>query len=446
MKLARVIIFISLAVVACLLSACGDDGSSSADGSWKNSSALVDNARYPLIGSDGNGNMTTVWVQPDGIYSAYFDSQLGWGAPLRIAERTASYINFRDIHLAVNAKGDAVVAWVHEGDSANYFIQTVKYTAGSGWSAPQQLTPPNTVFSLDLALDANSTAMIAWTGWDFPVARRNVFASRSMQSSGWDAPQPIGTNTWDAQYPRIAVDGAGNAFVFWAEGEFASNNVYVNHYTVDSGWSTPQHIAANTGSALWTNISFDKTGNAMAVWAQQDSTTRTHIYSCRYVAGNGWGSAVIIDSNTLDSTEPALTMESSGVFRAVWVQFTGTGSDVYSSRTTASNGWETPLLIGSGGFANSPRVAADGIGNVFTAWQQHDPNDIFAGDAKVYANHFKAGSGWSSQSQLKNALGSADAPEIAVDPQGHATVIWSQSVGSIPPGSIQYGIFASRYQ
>jgi len=442
MKLKRMILFLTVAVFACLLSACTGDGTSPADGSWKSASTLVADARYPLISTDGNGNMTTIWEQSDGIYSAYFDIHLGWRPPQKIMDRTTPFFRFSDIHLAVNAKGDAVVAWIRD-DFPNFFIQTVKYTTGSGWSTPQQLTPPNTVFSITVALDANSNAMIAWTGWDFPVTRRNVFASRSSQFSEWDAPQPIGTNIWDAQYPRIAIDSAGNAFVLWVEGEFSSNNVYVNRYTVNSGWSTPQQIATNISYSAKTNIAFDKTGNAMAVWGQNDSTNGSHIYSCRYVAGNGWGSAGIIDSNTLDSMEPALTVDSSGSFRAVWVQFTGTSYDIYSSRSLTSNVWESPQLIGTGSNASAPRVAADDLGNVFAAWQQYDPNVVYTGDDKVYANRFIAGKGWGSQKQLKNTLGSAEVPGLAVDPQGHATVIWAQSSVTLP-GSTD--IFTCRFQ
>jgi hypothetical protein len=267
-----------------------------------------------------------------------------------------------------------------------------------------------------------------------------------MQESGWDSPQTFGVDNRLAAYPKIAVDSAGNAFVLWLEGESYPNNVYVNRYSPGTGWSSPQQIATNVGPAAWTNISFDKSGNAMAIWGQSDSSDHYRIYSCRYVAGSGWGESGVVDNNTLDSIEPALTVDSSGSFRSVWVQFTGTSSEIYGSRYTAGSGWDAPQLIGTGGNARSPRVATDHLGNVFAAWQQYDPNDVYPGDAKVYANRFTAGSGWGSQSQLMNTLGGADVPELAVDSRGHASVIWSQSVGYITFGEIKYGIFADRFQ
>ncbi|MRR54907.1 MAG: hypothetical protein EG822_10420 [Deltaproteobacteria bacterium] len=448
MKLKTMTVFLAAAALLCSLSSCtGDTSQSASVGTWQDATFLMDNARLPVIGSDGNGNTIAVWWQSDGLYSALFDQGQGWKTPQKIVGSESLAVSLSDVHLAVNAKGDAIVAWVHT-DLGEFIqtVQTARYTVSSGWSTPQQLTPPNNmVFNLDIALDASSNAVIAWEGLN-PTSRRNIVVSYSMSASGWDSPHTFGADNRFAQYPKIAVDSAGNAFVLWLEGESYPNNVYVNRYSPDTGWSSPQQIATNVGPAAWTNISFDNSGNAMAVWGQSDSSDYPRIYSCRYVAGSGWGSSEAVDSNTLDSIEPALTVDSSGSFRSVWVQFNGTGNDIYGSRYAAGSGWGAPQLIGTGGNARSPRVATDGLGNAFAVWQQYDPSDVNPGDAKVYANRFTAGSGWGSQRQLKNASGGADAPELAVDSLGHATVIWSQSVGYITPGEIKYGIFADRFQ
>jgi len=439
--------FLAAATLLCSLSSCtGDTTQSASDGTWQDATLHMDDARNPLIGTDGNGNTLVVWWQSDGLYSSSFNQNLLWKTPQKIVDSVSQSVSFSDVHLAVNAKGDAIAAWV-QTDLGSFIqtVQTARYSASSGWSAPQQLTPPNMVFSLDVALDTNSNAFIAWEGLN-PTVGRNIVISHSAPSSGWDSPQTFGADNRFAEFPKIAVDGAGNAFVLWLEGEAYPNNAYVNRYSPGTGWSSPQLIATNVGPAASTNISFDTSGNAMAVWNQSDLNNHFHVYSCLYVAGNGWGSPGVVDGNTLDSIEPALTGDGSGRFRAIWVQFTGTSKDIYSSRYTAGSGWDTPQLIGTGGNAGSPRVAADGLGNAFAAWQQYDPNDVNPGDAKVYANNFTAGSGWGLQRQLKNVSGGADAPGLAVDSQGHATVIWSQSVGYITLGVMKYGIFTSRYQ
>lgn len=447
MNVKMMAVLLTAAVHFCSLSACTGDkppsDSTTSVGTWKNAALLIDDARSPLIGADGDGNTIAVWQQSGGLYSARFDKNLGWGTSKKIADREREAVFLTDVHLAVNAKGDAIAAWVHI-EGIEEFIQTARYTVGSGWSAPQQLTPPNMVFTLDVALDSSSNAFIAWEG--LSTNGRNIVVSHACPGSGWDSPQTFGVDNRLAQYPKIAVDGAGSAFVVWVEGEFYPNNVYVNRYSPGTGWSSPQQIATNVGTAARTNIAFDDSGNAMALWNQSDSSDHYHIYSCRYVAGSGWESSVLVDGAALDSTEPALAADERGMFRAVWVQFTGTGKDVYTSRHTAGNGWSTPRIIGTGGTAVSPRVATDGSGNAFATWHQYDPGDVYPGDANVYANHFTVGLDWGKQRQLKNSPGGADSPGLAVDSRGHATVVWSQSVGVISPGVIKYGIYAARFQ
>jgi len=471
MNWTRMTVFFAAAAFSCSLSACtgdktpagvgtwqgatflsedarrpliGSDGNSNTNASWQDATLLSVNARHPVIGTDGNGNTIAVWQQSDGLYAACFDRNLDWKTTQKIVGRESEGDFLSQVHLAVNEKGDAIAAWVRSKYTRE-LIQTSRYTARSGWSAPQQLTPPNMVFNLDVALDSGSNAVIAWEGFN-PPSGRNIVVSHSLHASGWAPPQTFGAAYRLAIYPKIAVDHAGNAFVLWLEGDYYSNNVYVNRYSPYIGWSSPQQIATNVGSAAWTNISFDKAGNAMAVWGQIDSSNHFHIYSCMYFAGSGWGISSVVDSNTLDSIEPSLAVDGSGNFRSVWVQHTETNKDIYSSRYAAHKGWDAPQLIGTGGNACSPRVDTDSFGNAFAAWSQYDPNDIYPGDANIYANSYTVKSGWGSQRQLKKAAGNADNPGLAVDSRDHATVIWSQSVGYSTPGVIKYGIFASRFQ
>ncbi len=448
----RILSLVALIALLTLLSSCsgnktsptGSNVAQNAVGTWQDASLLVDDARNPQIAVDGNGNMIAVWTQSDGLYSDYFDANSGWGTPSKIADRTTQAVYFSNIRVAMNAKGDAVVVWVHD-EMYNYFIESVRFSVGSGWGADQKLMPPYLVFSLDIALDANSNALIVWEGIASSTSRNIVYASRSLQNSGWDTPQAISTNVWNAINPHIVVDNKGNAFVFWMESDFSTTtNFYANHYMADSGWGTPELIATTSGSASWANIAFDKAGNAMALWGQSDSSSHYHVYSCRYAVGVGWGSETVIDGNTLNSTKPTLAVDSEGNFWAAWVQFNGTGIDVYSSRYVSSIGWEAPQRIGSGGNAGQPCVAADGLGSIFVAWQQYDINDLV--DVNVYVNCFTAASGWGTQRQLRNSSGAADEPELVADPLGHATVIWSQSVGYTSPGVVRYGLFTSRFQ
>ena len=59
-------------------------------------------------------------------------------------------------------------------------------------------------------------------------------------------------------------------------------NIVANRYTVGTGWGTAALIETdNAGHATGSEIAFDVSGNAMAVWLQSDGT-RYNIWANRY--------------------------------------------------------------------------------------------------------------------------------------------------------------------
>jgi hypothetical protein len=76
----------------------------------------------------------------------------------------------------------------------------------------------------------------------------------------------------------------------------------------------------------------DGSGNAVAVWYQNDGT-HYNIWSNRYVVGTGWGAAELIEAYDSDSAyKPDVVMDSAGNAIAVWSQTAGSDSDIWSNR------------------------------------------------------------------------------------------------------------------
>ena len=53
---------------------------------------------------------------------------------------------------------------------------------------------------------------------------------------------------------------------------------------------------------------FDGSGNAFAVWQQDDGTVNS-IYSNRYVAGTGWATAELLEMNIGDAEAPQVAFD-----------------------------------------------------------------------------------------------------------------------------------------
>ena len=92
---------------------------------------------------------------------------------------------------------------------------------------------------------------------------------------------------------------------------------------VDKVWGTPELIETdNSGNAFRPQVGVDGSGNAVAVWYQHDGT-RYNIWSNRYVAGTGWGTAQLIETDSGDAEVPQVGIDGSGNAVAVWQQDDG---------------------------------------------------------------------------------------------------------------------------
>ncbi|MDH3364991.1 MAG: hypothetical protein OEM29_03160 [Thermoplasmata archaeon] len=264
-------------------------------------------------------------------------------------------------------------------------------------------------------------------------------------NSGWGTAAPIGSDdSGSALYPQVAVDDSGNAMVVWQQYDGVRNNIWSNRFTVEAGWGEAALLETNnSGDAVKPQIAVDNSGNATAVW-QQDNGTRYCIYSNRYVVGTGWGSAKLIESNDSEGAfNPQIAVDDSGNATVVWEQDDGIYDDsIHSNRYTVGTGWGSATLIG--GTANyywdehavDPKVAVDGSGNAMAVWMQYGFNW-----GSVWSNRYEAGTGWGTASLIETGtcVLLAAEPEVAVDDSGNAISVWSGA------DNFRHCILSSRY-
>lgn len=238
--------------------------------------------------------------------------------------------------------------------------------------------------------------------------------------------------------PQIAFDGLGNAFAVWQQSDGTRYNVWANRYIPEIGWITATLIETNNaGSVSDSKVACDNFGNALVVWSQSDGT-RSNIWANRYIRGIGWDTAHLIEFNDAGSaSNPQIVINNEGDAFVIWIQSDGTRDNVWASRFIAGWGWATTVLIETddAGPASSPHVACDDAGNAIAVWSQSD------GTRKnIWANRYTAGSGWGVAALIETEnAGDAFNPRVAVDGNGNAIAVWSQSDG------IRDNLWANRY-
>jgi uncharacterized protein YbdZ (MbtH family) len=166
----------------------------------------------------------------------------------------------------------------------------------------------------------------------------------------------VESNPGDAVEPQIVTYGNGDAMAVWSQHDGVRYSIWSSRYMASSGWGTAQRIETqNLGDAFSPQVAVDAAGNAFAVWQQSDGA-RFSIWSNHYTVGSGWGHAELIETaENGDASNPQIAINGAGNALAVWEQSDGSTSALWASRRRPCGAWDAPVMIESGGSAHVPQ-------------------------------------------------------------------------------------------
>ncbi len=430
--------------------------------------------------------ITDLSGNPLALTTATFTTRDGsWNGPAFLLDgASGGGSNFPEV--AVNPNGDAIVVFQKlDGDVSNIYAN--HYSVNDGWSAPVRLDVGNDTSTFpQVAIDANGNAVAVWLQSP-SLGLRDVYASRYTTTSGWGIAETIED---DVEFvpdspPSIAMDPSGNAFVVWSQDVFSSVAVKLNSYTAATEkWDTAANISSinpskpiqnlnpkvTFGSNVtrvisWTekdgnlvarvtittpsnftqffnpkintniggNIDYhqaivDSNGNATIVWQQPDAMGK-NIYASHFAAGSGsWSAATLLNTtDTTTSVEPSLAVDPSGNVIAVWMQFNGTGYNVWANRFSNFNKiWGTAERIEEGAMSVSVqgggnlKIAAAGVNTFSAIWSQYN-----GGGSDVWTNRFTP-NGWGTAEMIESSPGRTTRAVVDFDSNDNGIAIWIQ--------------------
>ena len=248
-------------------------------GNWGNwvridsSGNLVANRAH--IALSANGNAMAVWRESnpgDSNYSlkaARFTVAGGWQAPLSIETGFDTVVADSSPRVALDASGNAIAVW-HQGNSL-YF--NVFSAATSAWATATQVDAGqvNSTFTarINLAMTPDGRAVAAWNSGLFGMK-----AMRYTPGSGFSAPVSVAPYSIDR---TLGIDDSGNAVVVysspteWPNPTLPGQNVYTRRWAWGEAWSDASVIETGAGG-LKDGIAaaFNRAGQGVAAWAQND--------------------------------------------------------------------------------------------------------------------------------------------------------------------------------
>lgn len=393
---------------------------------------VTNTSSHPQIALDSSGRALVVWSTHDGISynicSAQYVPGIGWSDAVELLKNNMAVVYCPKI--SMNARGHAVAVWSHY-DGVRSSVWAICYAPNSGWGVATSIEVDTNQCDAEtpqVDIDIHGNAIVVWRRYNH--TQRSIWANRYEVGAGWLIPTLIDSNHFgDAESPQIAMQANGNAQAVWRRSNNVQADIWVNHYTLNMGWSIARCLSVGANcDAYEPQIAIDQGGSALAVWRQSDGMGHKVWFSrCTHDARWCESQTLEID-DAWQAFEPQIAVYRNGNAIAVWNKFNIGRSTVWASCYTPNVGWDDAQMISansSSSNANKAQISISHNGAAMAILHQIDNESH-----RIYVNCYRPGVGWSDAVVLKSSLsGRADLPQVAMSESGDAIAVWQQLNG-----------------
>ena len=235
-------------------------------------SAAGQKAGFSQVAVDGQGNAIAVWHRFDAgtntiVQAAARAAGGSFGAPqdLSAAGQNASFPE-----VAVDRQGNAIAVW-RRFDGTNFIVQAAARAAGGSFGAPQDLSAAGQNASFpEVAVDGQGNAIAVWQRFD----GTNFIVQAAARAAGgsFGAPQDLSAAGQKANDPQVAVDGQDNAIAVWSRSNGTNFIVQAAARAAGGSFGAPQDLSAAGQNANDPQVAVDGQDNAIAVWSRSNGT------------------------------------------------------------------------------------------------------------------------------------------------------------------------------
>lgn len=409
----------------------------------ESSTPQLHQSQQPVLGVDAAGRLTAAWVGDQGgvgILAASRTADGAWSPISTIANNPVP----SDLKIAASATGHAALSWSDRQGPLNRNLTLATRPPGGAWSTPSRVQPSfpdgTNVFNLnhDVAVDDEGTQHGFWYRLIdepgdplLPLTDDTQFFSRTAAGAITTSSAPAGPADLGKE-AEFAVDGKGNALVVFLNADQRPRIAF--RAAGSAEWSAPAALdqpGAERGPYSDASVAINASGQAVIALAR-GSVIQTTVGPA---AGPFGPLKTLAEGGPWDSVfDLSARIDAAGRATVAW-----SGTDVDEEGTTAvlhvtaasssaAGTWTAPARLAGTGpddaeILGQPnlRLAVGTGGDVAVAWE------TVKGD---YVAVKPAAGAWESPQVVVSDPTGAQAPALAVDPKGIATVLW-QSGGVV---------------
>jgi hypothetical protein len=394
-----------------------------------------------------------VYADGDQVWSAYYtESTATWSAPSAIDSRGSLY---DPPSVAVDKNGKYLAVWPLQINTSLQGIWQSTSTDGKTWSKPISISQTWDLNPV-LAMNADGAAVVAWDQ-ELSDGSNTVQADAAIRSATdgtWSAPVVMRAGDTGDSSDRdssVAIDGKGNAFVGWTQGDGSGStsasssldSLWMRQYTAGAGWNAAGLFESYNDQGCYDlRISANTSGNAVATYIQVSNSNpaKIQIWARRYSAQSSTfdtNPSMVVQANDIENIfAPSVTLDESSNATVAWAALTSVGYNVYTSRTAVTDPvWPaSPMPMETDDVAmnditddviarvTDPIVRNDPAGNVTLVWRKRFSGTRF----DLVSRSYSAATGnWSAQVPLENnTTNDVLWPALAVGSNGTAVTAW----------------------
>lgn len=331
----------------------------SASGSWE-PPTLLDSQTVTFyrqtaarkVAMDTAGDAVAVWGRFDGsVWASWSALGAPWTPPVRLTESGEVGL---DPTVALDPAGDGFAVWQtgRPNEPSRETRIRARRVAGGRWEPAQeiQLSFAETGGSPEVAVGNDGTAVAVWHELRSGVFR--IWANRYRPGKGWDMAQSISPEKQGegALFADIGVDALGNAMAVWMYRRGGSPwDIEARRFDAGRGWETLAAVATGGPHHEYPRVAVDPAGNALAVWHEAPDGGRFEVWAAWFAAGSGWGPAQRLQSPTAWGADaPGVAVDARGNGIVAWRRGDGDRRIVWAARFQPTGGWGPPDEIGTG--------------------------------------------------------------------------------------------------
>jgi len=184
-----------------------------------------------------------------------------------------------------------------------------------------------------------------------------------------------------------------------------------------TSWFAPGTLSDTSQNSFDPDVAVDGNGRAIAVWTSNGSIKAAfRVVGGKFVTESG--------PTSTGAFQPQVAMDSNGLSVAVWTEEpTGVNARVVSSTRPVGGGWSTPVTLSTDTTvrATDPQISIDPQGNAVVVWVQND---------KVLSAARPSGGPFSAAEVISDPSIQAYQPQVAAEPNGEATAVWTRFPGT----------------